>query len=119
VNSRFEDECTETGKLIKVIKGGKNPGTWMHRVVALKFAAWLDPFFEVWVFQTIDKLLFGNYLKIIDAYKETSQIKTQIRQLTRKLQNNQDYQTLTELKNRKLRILKTLSGFNSELKSIF
>jgi len=32
-------------------------GTFMHRILALKFAAWLSPAFEVWVFTTIDKFL--------------------------------------------------------------
>ena len=35
-------------------------GTWMHRVLALKFAAWLDPEFELWVYITIDKIMFGT-----------------------------------------------------------
>lgn len=56
-----EDEFTPNGKLIKVVNGGKHNGTWMERSVALKFAAWLDPHFEVWVYKTIDKLLFGEY----------------------------------------------------------
>ena len=33
-------------------------GTQMHRILALKFAAWLNPEFELWVYSTIDKLLF-------------------------------------------------------------
>lgn len=36
-------------------------GTWMHRILALKFAAWLDPDFEVWVFETIDRIILGHY----------------------------------------------------------
>jgi len=35
-------------------------GTFMHRILALKFAAWLSPAFEVWVFTTIDKFLNEN-----------------------------------------------------------
>lgn len=42
-------------------------GTWMHRVLALKFAAWLNPDFEVWVYQTIDKILFGE----LHLYQQT------------------------------------------------
>jgi hypothetical protein len=38
-------------------------GTWMHRVLALKFAAWLNPDFEVWVYSVIDELLFGKHIK--------------------------------------------------------
>ena len=31
-------------------------GTFMHRILALKFAAWLDPDFEVWVYSTIEEI---------------------------------------------------------------
>jgi len=27
-------------------------GTWMHRVLALNFAAWLEPAFDLWVYAT-------------------------------------------------------------------
>lgn len=40
-------------------------GAWMHRVLALKFAAWLDPEFEVWVYMTIDRLMFGDLRQMI------------------------------------------------------
>lgn len=38
---------------------GRN-GLWMHRVLALKFAAWLDPAFEFWLYVTFDKIMFGD-----------------------------------------------------------
>lgn len=38
-------------------------GTFMHRVLALKFAAWLSPDFEVWVYSTIERLLFGRHVE--------------------------------------------------------
>jgi hypothetical protein len=37
-------------------------GTWMHRVLALKFAAWLHPDFEVQVYSTVDHLLYGRQI---------------------------------------------------------
>lgn len=37
--------------------GGSNPGTWMHQKLALKFAAWLNPEFELWVYDRIEELL--------------------------------------------------------------
>lgn len=37
--------------------GGKNPGTWMHEKLALKFAAWLSPDLEYWVYEKIQELL--------------------------------------------------------------
>lgn len=42
-------------------------GTWMHRVLALKFASWLDSNFEVWVYSTIDKILLGHYRELKEA----------------------------------------------------
>jgi len=46
-------------------------GTWMHRVLALKFAAWLNSDFEVWVYITIDKLLYEFAREIEDSINET------------------------------------------------
>ena len=36
--------------LEKIHFANKKAGTFMHRVLALKFAAWLDPAFELWVY---------------------------------------------------------------------
>jgi len=48
--------------VIRVIKGGDSTqdnlqGTWMDEKLALKFAAWLSPEFELWVYDRIDELL--------------------------------------------------------------
>ncbi|HFA47534.1 MAG TPA: KilA-N domain-containing protein [Bacteroidetes bacterium] len=44
---------------IRVVKGGKPElqGTWMDEKLALKFAAWLSPRFEIWVYDRIHELL--------------------------------------------------------------
>jgi phage antirepressor YoqD-like protein len=44
-------------KIVQVINGGTNPGTWMHQKLALKFAAWLSPEFELWVYDRVEELL--------------------------------------------------------------
>lgn len=46
-------------------------GMWLHRVLALKFLAWLDPSFELFVFRTFDELLINTPLlsKIEDLQK--------------------------------------------------
>jgi len=54
----------------EIIKTNKKGGTWMHRILTLKFAAWLDPYFEVWVFHTIDKIILGHLKEIRDATME-------------------------------------------------
>ena len=56
--------------IIKTLNGSY---TWMHRILALKFAAWLDPKFEVWVFSTIDKILLGHYRELKEATIEKLQ----------------------------------------------
>jgi phage antirepressor YoqD-like protein len=45
------------GELLTVRNGGNNFGTWMHQKLALKFAAWLSPDFELWVYDRIEELL--------------------------------------------------------------
>lgn len=53
---------------IMLKRGSK--GTWMHRILALKFAAWLDTEFELWVFSTINKLMIGHYSDLSKAALE-------------------------------------------------
>jgi hypothetical protein len=40
-----------------LVTSKQKSGTWMHRILALKFAGWLDSDFEVWVYITIDRIL--------------------------------------------------------------
>ena len=116
----YGDEFSSSGKLVKIIKGDSSVnGTWMERIVALKFAAWLSPEFELWVFQTIEKLLFDSYTKFIDAYKQTTEIKTEIKELSNRLRNNPDYIRLMQLKKQQRGISKTLKNFNSEDNLLF
>lgn len=54
-----------------LVSGKQKSGTWMHRVLALKFAAWLNPAFELWVYMTIDRLLYAYAIEIEDSISET------------------------------------------------
>lgn len=57
-------------ELIKVIKGGDLPqGTWVNEKIAVKFAAWLSPKFEVWVFDTILDILTNQKAQEIELLK--------------------------------------------------
>lgn len=53
-----------------LIDSRQKSGTWMHRILALKFAAWLDPAFELWVYITIDSILLGHYKEHREATTE-------------------------------------------------
>lgn len=47
-------------EILRVIKGGDDrslQGTWMNEKLALKFASWLSPRFEIWVYDRIHELL--------------------------------------------------------------
>lgn len=61
--------------LITISQGN---GTWMHQILALKFAAWLDPEFELWVYYTIRKIVFGDYDQLKKSLKESAKRKAKI-----------------------------------------
>lgn len=75
-----------------------NAGTWMHRILALKFAAWLSPKFEVWVFSTIDDILFGRYKEIDRSLQESAKRKKEIAAIEAELKKDERFQKLAQLK---------------------
>ena len=103
---RFIDSCLKTANSqflnIKtrddLVLGKQKSGTWMHRVLALKFAAWLNPDFEVWVYTTIDTLLY-DYAKIQEqTISETVRIQKVLKEKTAALEkSNEDYQEIRTL----------------------
>lgn len=54
-----------------IVTSRQKSGTWMHRVLALKFAAWLNPKFELWVYGTIERILFGKHVERDDSFEKT------------------------------------------------
>lgn len=50
----------------------------MHRVLALKFAAWLSPDFEVWVYSTIEQLLFGKHVEREKSFERTLKLQKEL-----------------------------------------
>ena len=57
-------------EVLRVIKGGDAAeglqGTWMDELLALKFAAWLSPRFELWVYDRIQELLATGETRLKD-----------------------------------------------------
>ena len=49
----------DTKEVLRVVRGGEPQlqGTWMDEKLALKFASWLSPEFELWVYDRIQELL--------------------------------------------------------------
>jgi len=75
----------------------RNGGTWMHRLLALKFAAWLSPQFEVWVYYTIDELLFGKYRALEESLRASARRKKRMNELKDILASSDDYLELERL----------------------
>lgn len=50
------------GEIVQTIQGGSPElqGTWGHKLLALKFAAWLSAEFELWVMECIEKIMAGE-----------------------------------------------------------
>lgn len=50
------EELNESDLYISVQK----TGTWMHRILAFKFAAWLNISYQFWINATLEKLFYEN-----------------------------------------------------------
>jgi len=85
----FISEClkSENSHFISVEKeedlviSRQKSGTWRHRVLALKFAAWLNPRFELWVYSTIEKLMFGKHVEREKSLERSIALQTEMRAL--------------------------------------
>lgn len=90
---RFIEACIKSEnssflKLEDVIISKQKTGTFMHRYLAIKFAAWLNPEFELWVIQTIDRILFSKYQKQEKSLKESAARKKRIKELEEEISQN-------------------------------
>lgn len=78
-----------------LIVSTQKSGTWMHRVLALKFAAWLNPDFELWVYLKIDEILY-EYAKTQENIMErTVKLKNDIKKKKELLEaTNNEYKQI-------------------------
>lgn len=103
----FISECLNTANMQylniekeeDLIVSNQKSGTFMHRILALKFAAWLNPRFELWVYATIDKLMFGhlNIEERNEVLKQKQAAVKELESLSSKMSENKEYQRLLEL----------------------
>lgn len=70
--------------ILKVVHGGRNNGTWMHRLLALDFAAWLDAEFKLWVLEIIEEILFGYAREQESSYERTIELRDLCKNLAEK-----------------------------------
>jgi len=96
LNGRNSDYLGVKNREDLIISNPKT-GTWMHRILALKFAAWINSEFEVWVYSTIEDLIFGQYKRLEESLKASAKRKVQIEELRNKLAESEEFQTLERL----------------------
>lgn len=65
-------------------------GTWMHRILALKFAAWLDPAFELWVYRTIEEIMFGFSRDNDRSIRRTVMIQFELKEIESKIEKTSE-----------------------------
>jgi hypothetical protein len=99
-------------------------GTWMHQILALKFAAWLDSDFEVWVFTVAQKLLFGKHVEREKSFERTIVYQKEMNALVnnqdRKLEDFDKYLELEKQLKREQAIRKSLTLESvSEMRDLF
>jgi hypothetical protein len=81
-----------------LVTSKQKSGTWMHRILALKFAAWLNSDFEVWVYVTTDLILTAYYREQRDARIEKLRVKARKETLRQELlQKYPDFAEYAEL----------------------
>lgn len=98
-NSRF----ISIGKESDLVTSVKKSGTWMHRFLALKFAAWLSPAFEVWVFSTIDEILFGHFRRIEESLKDSARRQSRLDALAAELSRQDTFLEYLQLESEERR----------------
>jgi len=102
---KFIDECfkSENSHYLNVVNESdlfvstQKTGTWMHRILAIKFAAWLNPAFELWVYSVIDELLFGHYREMEKLLQKQAETKNRIEELRDQLREDNRFSELEEL----------------------
>lgn len=88
-SKRFIESCLKPSFAEKLgitsiedlIFSSQKTGTWMHRVLALKFAGWLNSDIDVWIHIVMDELL-NHFGKVqMESIRETVKLQNEKKQL--------------------------------------
>jgi hypothetical protein len=82
---------------VKTVQSGRANGTWMHRHLAIEFAAWLDVKFKLWMLRTIEEIMRGIDQERVDRLKEKSKRQVRISQLENFLAQYPEFVELRQL----------------------
>ena len=94
----LENEISTSVNVLKVIHGGQENGTWMHRLLAIKFAAWLDSEFELWIYEITEEIMFGYSREQDQSIKRTVIIQQEMKEIEKKAdRSGQDFDRYMKL----------------------
>ena len=110
---------SEPLKRHEIIQTNHRHGTYLHRILALKFAAWLSPEFEVWVYASIEQILYGHYKEQAESIKETAHIDVEIEKLEKTLTETEEYLKIEELKLKKKQLAYRRTKANKNQMSLY
>lgn len=106
-------------EVLRVIKGGDTTegqqGTWMDEKLALKFAAWLAPEFELWVYDRIFELLTTGKTEIKEHRPAYGIVKS-LRMIADQIENHD--REITEIKEDIIHIKDYVSDLEAKITSI-
>ncbi|MGJ1416165.1 KilA-N domain-containing protein [Sphingobacterium multivorum] len=126
-SSDENDGKTTESSLLKPIeivitsKGrGEDGGvTWMHSRLALKFAAWLDVKFEIWVYEMINSITFGSLKEANESMKLKADLLNKKNQIEMELMNNEKFREYMEIVNKINRASNRVRKHNSNQLMMF
>ena len=70
ISALMEEEKLDAQKMVYMASRGNNGGTWMHPILFIKFAMWLNPRFEVQVIKFVYDQMIQYRNEAGDAYNE-------------------------------------------------
>ena len=108
---------SEVLKAEEIILTKNGVGTYFHQVLALKFASWLDPQFELWVYSKIKEVLFGKAEIVGNKISEAELKKQTIARLIKKVRESGDQVAISLLDN--LEELKTIERDKKKSMALF
>lgn len=78
IQALIEEENLNTQNSAYLKSRGKNGGTWMHPILFVKFAMWLNPAFEVKVIKFVYDQMIAYRNEAAEAYKDLASAVSQI-----------------------------------------
>lgn len=95
-NSKFVPSDVREQLIEKDLIYSTNKATFMNRKLAIYFAFWIDVDFQIWIIDTIDEIVFGNYKKHWEAHAHQEQQKTLMENIKNKMLLNPTPKMVTQ-----------------------